>query len=174
MFKKNKEDLLKTAKDLLAILSYDITTGRPIDICGKLFDKYKIKYTGTLYHGLSDPQGRENGLYDILDGYHDWVSCSSEFMVAFDFAQGQLLDNNEGFILKIELKDVEVLDVHSLILDCFEQLPNIEIRNEIYDYASEHEYLLDCYDLTSNISSIEVININTDLKENRFKKYIIS
>lgn len=166
----NNEEILKLAKKLHRILAYDLVgENRPIDVCDELFNKFKIKYSGVLYHGLVIPYNEEGNLDILLNNYHDWVSCSSELAVAFDFALRNECKN--GIILKIELDEIEVLDVSSLICHCFDELPNEKICEEIYlDYAAEHEYLIHCDNLRSHIRSIEFVNVKSEIKDIKFYK----
>lgn len=168
----NKEELLELIDNLYLILSYpECQMDRPIDICDKLFNKYKMKYSGTLYHGFSNNNCEINDIQSILKSYQGWVSCSSEFTVAFDFAQMRLT-NNSGFIIKVELNDIDVLNVSSLIIDCFRQAPDSSLAFELYDsYAAEHEYLISNTDMLSHISSIEIIDTTDNLKDEKFDKY---
>jgi hypothetical protein len=164
-------DFKELAEKLSMILDYsDSWSGRPIDICDELFYKYKTKYSGILYHGLCDINHEENNITQLLNNYNNWVSCSSEFMVSFDFAT-PINQNINGYVLKIELNEVDVLDVSSLICDCVHQLPDHPMSYAIYDFASEHEYLVDYLDIKNSITSIEVIEFNDKLHDVKFKKY---
>lgn len=160
---------------MLDIITYDFNEGRPNDICHELYNKYKEKFSGTLYHGFSDFKHHDiNDLNNILSGYVGFVSCSDKFVVAFDFAQSRTEEDTEnGVIFKINLENVEVLKVSEFIVECFHQNPKMEICKYMYmNFAGEHEYLILAEDMVSNISSIEIINNKSELKE--YQKYFTS
>ena len=158
---------------MMSILEYDVNKGRPHNICNDLYNDYKETFSGTLFHGFSDFNNHNiNDLNNILSGYEGFVSCSSKFVVAFDFAQSRTeKDNDNGVIFKIDLENVEVLKVSEIITECFHQNPTLEVCEYMYtNFASEHEYLLLAEDMISHISAIEIIDNLSELKD--YQKYI--